>query len=193
MTTVRWKPILVTPANYPTVAQAAWAKALLMQKFGYAEISTAMCISIVPATRIVRSWIKERSVEQINPERAGSARALWRCLPDFVRIEPLRVRTPEENMWFSIRKLRGGFSHTDIAAHASNEMLTVSVSDAGEYCRALLAAEYLVVASKADPVRKREAIYRLIHESGVQPPMVKRVRAVVDPNIGATIVIGGGL
>lgn len=191
MKTVRFKLPPLTKANFLAVSESAWAKAQKMERFGYQDISAAMGINVEQATRIVRSWIKERAVEQLHAGQAGAGRSLWRCVPDFVRIEPLRIRTPEENMWLAMRKLNNGFTATDIASHATTETVAVTSEVAAEYCRALLAAEYLAVARRAAPALKREAIYRLVSVTGVQAPVIKRVRALVDPNIGATILIGG--
>jgi hypothetical protein len=183
------KAMFVTKANILAVQEAAWAKAQLMDRFGYAEISHSMKISIEQATKIVRGWQKERAIEQV--QGGNGLRSYWRCVPDFVRIEPLRIRTPEENMWLTMRRLRS-FSPSDVAGHSTTETVQVSVQDAADYCRALLAADYLDVARKAVPTSNREAIYRLTTETGPQAPLVKRVRALVDANIGATIVLGGG-
>lgn len=191
MKTVRYAAIRVTAANFLAVSESAWAKAQKMDRFGYADISAVMGINIEQATRIVRGWIKERALEQLHDGQTGAGRSMWRCLPDFVRVEPLRVRTPEENMWLAMRKLRGGFTATDLASHATTETVAVSTETAAEYCRALLSADYLAVGRRAVPAMKREAIYRLASETGPQAPVIKRVRALVDPNIGATILIGG--
>lgn len=184
------KAMSVTAANYLAVCESAWSKALLMDRFGYADISHAVGISVEQATRIVRGWIKEGAVDQLQDGQAGAGRSLWRCKPDFVRVEPLRTRTPEENLWTTMRRLRS-FTPTDLAAHATTDTVSVDARAAADYCRALLAAEYLTVARRAAPAMSREAIYRIVDVTGPQAPVVRRVRAVVDPNTGATRVIGG--
>lgn len=180
----------VTKENFLSVSTAAWEKAQKMDQFGYADISLAMQISVEQATRIVKGWIREGSVDQIHSGQAGAKRSLWRCKQDFVRIEPLRWRTPEENMWTHMRKACV-FTPTDLAAHATTETVTVTPAEAADYCRVLLNAGYLKVQRRAAPSMKRDAIYRLVEITGVAPPVVKRVRALFDPNTGATIVLGG--
>ena len=184
------KAMAVTAANYLAVSEAAWAKAVLFDRFGYADISHAVCISIEQATRIVRAWIKEGAVDQVQDGHTGAGRSLWRCKPDFVRVEPLRQRTPEENLWTAMRRLRS-FTPTDLAAHANTETVRVDLKIAGEYCRALLDTGYLSVARRAAPAMQREAIYRLVDVTGPQAPVIRRVRAVIDPNTNATRLIGG--
>jgi hypothetical protein len=184
------KAMSVTAANFLAVSEAAWTKALTMDRFGYADISHAVSISIEQATRIIRGWIKEGAVDQLQDGQAGAGRSLWRCKADFVRVEPLRQRTPEENLWTAMRRLRS-FAPTDLAAHATTETVSVDAKAAAEYCRALLDTGYLTVARRAAPAMQREAIYRLVEVTGPQAPVVRRVRAVVDPNTNVTRVIGG--
>ena len=113
---VKRQAIKVTKNNMLAVAEAAWAKALTLESFGYADISNAVGISLPQATKIVRGWLREGSIEDAGT--GLSARLLFRCKPDFVRIEPLRQRSPEENMWFGLNNAHaidfmlkhGGFS-----------------------------------------------------------------------------------
>ncbi len=180
----------VTWANEPAIRQNAWLKALDMEQFGYAEIATAVCISHEQATRIVRGWLREGALDEVEPTQKRT-RLLWRCKPDFVRIDPLRERTPEENMWTYMRRAVQGFTPTDVAAHATTDTVLVEVDAASRYCRALLDVGYLTVARRAAPAMKREAIYRLVEVTGPMAPVIKRVQAVIDQNTGETRVIGG--
>ncbi len=163
---------------------AAWVVALRLKRFGYAEISHEMKIPMERATRIVRGWVAERSVTEVETE---GARKMFRADADFVRIAG---RTAEDNMWTIIRKNRAGLTPTGVAFEATTEDVPVSPDQAGEYMRTLLAAGYLAVPRKAAPLMKREAIYRLVIETGPLPPVVARVRALRDPNTGGIIVLG---
>ncbi|MDP2064178.1 MAG: hypothetical protein Q8Q63_03405 [Phaeovulum sp.] len=40
---------------------------------------------------------------------------------------------------------------------------------------------------------RREAIYRLIRNTGPRPPRERRVRAVWDDNLGELVLLNGGL
>jgi hypothetical protein len=88
-----------------------------------------------------------------------------------------------------MRGLRS-FTPTDIAAHASTDLVQVVTADAHAYCRVLLAGGYLRVERKASPVRKQEAIYRLIRNTGPRPPRAARVSAVVDDNTNSVTLLG---
>jgi hypothetical protein len=178
----------VTAANFLAMCDAAWAVASRLERFGYGEIAAELNISLEQATRIVRGWIKDRAIESVQ-EQSGKNRSLWRCVPDFVRVEPLRKRTPEENMWTAMRRLRS-FTPSDLSAHATTETVAVDPAHAGKYCRSLLSAGYLSVVRRATPAVKREAIYRLVNETGPQAPVTRRVAALVDGNTGETIVLG---
>lgn len=172
----------VTRETQAAVADAAWAVAARLESFGYAEISAEMKVCMDQATRIVRGWVKAGAVELV--QSGIGKRNLWQVKAGYE--PPARSRTPEKNMWDTMRQLKS-FNPTALAAHAET---TVPV--ASDYCQTLLAAGYLRVESKAVPDRKREAIYRLINNTGPFPPRERRVRAVVDANTDQVIVIGGG-
>lgn len=85
-----------------------------------------------------------------------------------------------ENMWRSMRMLPQ-FSVVDLAAHSTTDTVSVARETAVAYCTMLLKTGYLRVLQTAIPGR-RHAIYRLIRNSGPQPPQVQRVKQIFDPN-----------
>jgi hypothetical protein len=173
----------VSAAQRASVAEAAWAVALRLRTFGYAEISAELKIGLDWATTIIRAWVAEGAAFEVETD---GARKMFRADADFVR---LAGRTAEDNMWTAMRKLRS-FSPSTIAAHATTEAVAVTVDEAAAYCRVLLAAEYLGVTRRAAPNLKREAIYRLANETGPKAPLPARVRAIRDPNNGRIVVLG---
>jgi hypothetical protein len=178
----------VTRGNREAVAEAAWALALRLPQFGYAEIAAEMKISIEQATRIVRDWDGEGSLELL--QSGSGLRKLWKVRPGCDRPAPAVLgRSAGENLWTAMRGLRS-FTPTDLAVHSCNELVRVALADAQAYCRVLLAAGYLRVESKASPPRKQEAIYRLIRNSGPRPPRHARVSAVVDDNTNSVTLLG---
>lgn len=176
----------VTKETQSAVADAAWAVAARHPSFGYAEIASALSIGMKQATRIVRGWEKAGFITLI--QQGVGLRKMWRAAHPTIAPSPRR-RTPEDNMWTAMRGLRS-FTPTDLAAHANTETVAVTVDEAQVYCRALLAAGHLGVARKAVP-GKREAIYRLARNTGPKAPREKRVRAVIDDNTDAVVVISG--
>lgn len=183
------KPAMkVTRANFAAVVDAAWAEAARHSAFGYAEIAAGLGISTEQATRIVRGWVKARAIQPVMDNATN--RNLWAVTPDFVW--PAAVhRTAEENMWTVMRKFRS-FSPSALVANSNTDLVEVTQAAAEAYCQALLAANYLKVERRAAPAMKREAIYRLIDETGPRPPVTRRVRAVVDGNTGQIRVLGEG-
>lgn len=103
--------------------------------------------------------------------------------------EPVRQGGGNQNMWRSMRML-GQFSPTDLAAHSTTETTQVSLLTAKAYCTALSKAGYLRVVSKARPPRK-QAVYRLVRNTGPLPPQVQRVKQVWDPNLEQAMPAGG--
>lgn len=166
-------------------AEAAWIVALRLQQFGYAEISSEMTIPIEFATHIVQTWNRDGRIRVITPH-VGSGRMLFEVVP----AHELRIVAAQgdahDQMWTAMRKL-GSFSPVDIAAHCAAD---VSLEDARAYCRMLLAAGYMRVVSKAVP-GKKEAIYRLFRITGVQAPREKRIRCIVDENLGTATPLSG--
>jgi hypothetical protein len=165
------------------VADHAWGVALRLKTFGYAEISVEAKIGVDRATELVRTWVREGSASEIA---TTGNRKMFRADADFVRLPD---RTPEDNMWTAMRRLRA-FSPSTIAAHATTDEIKVSVEEAAAYCRVLLDAEYLRVSRRAAPAMKREAEYTLANETGPKAPMPARVRAIRDPNNGRVILLG---
>lgn len=167
-------------------AEAAWIVALRLQQFGYADISSEVTIPIEFATHIVQAWNRDGRIRVITPH-AGSGRMLFEVVP----AHELRVVAAQgdahDQMWTAMRKL-GSFSPVDIAAHCAAE---IPLEDARAYCRMLLAADYMRVVSKAVP-GKKEAIYRLFKVTGVKAPREKRIRCIVDENLGTATPLTGG-
>lgn len=177
----------VSPANARSAADAAFAFAATQGEFGYAEIAVNMGVSEDHARKIVRGW---RAQGLLDDVRSGHRiRSAWKVKPEAKPVHPVRARSPELNMWTAMRQLKS-FGPRDLAAHASTEDTLITPEIAQDYCRALLGAAYLVVARKAVP-GKHQAIYRLTRNTGPRPPREKRVRAVIDGNTEAIIVIGG--
>lgn len=94
------------------------------------------------------------------------------------------------NIWRSMRML-AKFTANDLAAHSTTDTVRVSEKTAQSYCTMLLATGYLRVLQKADPVKGRRAIYRLVRNDGPKPPMIQRVKQVFDPNTGKIYQKGG--
>lgn len=178
----------VTRDNRAAVIEAAWAVAQLHARWGYAEISAGVNITLEQATTIVRAWLRDGAIEVLE-EVGTSNRRLFRIKPGFELVIK-RTRSAEENMWTAMRRLRS-FTPTDLAAHATTDAVTVEIARAQDYCRVLLGAGFLRVARKAQPSTGREAIYSLARETGPRPPVERRVRAVVDPNTDEVHLIGG--
>lgn len=87
------------------------------------------------------------------------------------------------NMWRSMRVM-AQFDYRDIALHSTTPTVSVTEETAKSFCAMLLATGFLRVVQKADPVKGRLAIYRLIRNDGPKPPQIQRVKQVFDPNTG---------
>lgn len=167
----------------------AWEAATEMGEFGVAELARRAGTSLERAQLIVKAWVIDGAVVEVQM-KIGAVRQVLRVVGTYA--PPLRqvVRTPEDNMWHTIRRLRA-VSPTDLSVHSTTDAIEVSIEAAAAYCRALLAAGFLRVSRKAQPRTGREAVYNLARDTGPRPPRPKRVRAVIDPNTDQTYLIGG--
>ena len=161
-------------------AIAAWNAALRLQQFGYSNISREISVSVAFATEIVRGWESLGTVRVIVP-KSGSGRKIYEVVAPHEVVPVVVTGDGVDQMWTAMRKLTA-FSAVDLAAHCA---APVSLEEARAYCRLLLTGGYLRVVQKAVPNR-REAIYRLSNVTGVGAPRERRVRCIVDPNLGKT-------
>lgn len=88
--------------------------------------------------------------------------------------------TSEGAMWRAMRQLVV-FSPADIEAALAGTPNAISERDARTYCGVLVKANYLRVEVKARP-GERQARYRLVRNTGPQPPVQRRIAVVVDGN-----------
>lgn len=177
----------VTKQNRSIFADAAWAVALRLPRFGYAEIAAELKISHDRATDIVRSWGAAGVLQALEP--TVNKRKTWRIAPATPRPARPQGRTAEDNLWTAMRGLVS-FTPSVLAANATVEEVEVSPDAAQTYCRSLLVTGYLRVIRKAAPPHT-EAIYRLVRNTGPKAPREKRLRAVVDDNTDAVHLIRG--
>ncbi|SDW75155.1 hypothetical protein SAMN04488041_103142 [Sulfitobacter pontiacus] len=153
----------------------------------------------------IRSYLKSlalaKYVERIEPEEGAireDAAIKFRIIADPVPYHAPRLNRDGkpvsqgggvENMWRTMRMI-GQFTPRDIAAHATTDIVSVTDNTAKAYCTKLLKAGFLKVVSKAQPPAK-QAVYRLIRNTGPQPPMIQRTQQVFDPNTRKAYPVGG--
>lgn len=180
------KPIdQVQGAQKPQGQDGVWAQIRKLGEFSVPEIVAATDINRKTVTdcikRLEAGGIVERLSGEDRPARFRLLRDAGVHIPRF-RPDGTAVLqgSGTENMWRSMRMMQT-FSPRDIAAHSTTEIVQVSEGSAMAYCKLLLATGYLRVVRKAVP-GKRQAVYRLVRNSGPLPPMIQRVKQVFDQN-----------
>lgn len=173
-----------------------WNAALSLREFTYFDIAAAAHYEVKRAATIIRDWERNGIVEGIGK---GEKRRLRFRLVDPDRFRPLHLRraagrkeTTEGNMWTAMRALKASFTPKDIAIHASTEATGISEEAARSYCRTLMQSGHLVCIRKAVPGR-RDAVYRLVCNSGPLPPRRRMMPVVHDANSGLITPLSGGL
>lgn len=96
---------------------------------------------------------------------------------------PVTQGLGREQLWRTIRMLRGDFDYRELAIAASTEEVPVGEIDARYYLRHLAAAGYLRMV-KPD-TRRRPARWRLARNTGPLAPKITRAKVIWDPNTGA--------
>ena len=165
-----------------------WNAAMVLVEFTATALADAADLSVHQVNYFVKVWIKDGLVIRLDdgPTELVRYRVLY---PGEVRPQIAAAETPTANMWTAMRGLRS-FSPRDIAAHAGTLKTTVTLEMAQSYCQMLVRASYLRVLDKAIPGR-RDAVYRLIQNSGPRPPVERRVRVVIDENLQKIVHIAG--
>lgn len=89
---------------------------------------------------------------------------------------------PEKRMWTEMRALRQ-FSVRDVLLTASVEGGEITEKEAKSYIQSLLEYGFLRCHQKARPGH-HPARYRLVRDTGVSPPVRKRIMVTIDQNTG---------
>ncbi len=100
---------------------------------------------------------------------------------------PVTMGLAQEQMWRTLRMLKGDTCARELAAHASTPEIPVRESAAADYLNHLHHASYMECTRPHVKGRAGRARYRLISNTGPRPPMVCRADAVYDPNLGKTV------
>lgn len=158
---------------------AALVKVKAADEFTVEGLMQVAGLPLGTARTYVKHWLEEGEIVLTRKEE----RTRWYISAE-KRYDPSILgegeKTPEGNMWRAMRQYRQ-FSPLDIATVSNAGGIEVSLEKARAYCRALLEAGYLRVLDRAVPGR-REALYRLIQNTGPKPPTVRRVSVLHDPN-----------
>lgn len=179
--------VKVTAARAPEIEAVCWKIAMRLKTFGYAEISAEASISMDAATKFVREWVSNGKCV-LHRNGTATGRKQFRVAVALQRAADPAL-APMRRIWTSMRKLKT-FSPTDLSAHSTVDATAVTPASAAAYCQSLLWAGYLVVKRTAIP-GQREAIYRLVRDTGPLAPRARRVRAVFDDNLGELVRVEG--
>ncbi|MGZ9811258.1 hypothetical protein ACXN5S_12420 [Pseudoroseicyclus sp. H15] len=164
-------------ANQP----ALWASCRKLKRFTRAELRKETGLGTWTVDTFVQRLLEAHTLKVAGME--GRAQILEVTDTEAYELAPApREQSPKGNMWTAMRHLRS-FTVLDVSANASTEEVHVSEVEAKSYCQALLRAGYLRVINTEVPGRRR-ASYRLIRNSGPQPPAQRRVTGIYDPNAG---------
>lgn len=182
-----------TPLERSRSYDAAWATACRLKEFSYQELAAEASVPVDRAMDFIRNWERLRVVEfiGIGAKRRKVFKVLTDTLPDrsIGSSAAIRPATVQGNIWRSMRGLKA-FTAVDLAAHSNTAEIHVTIEATREYCQMLVRAGYLRIERKGLPGR-REAIYRLIQNTGPRPPCERRVRAVFDENLGKLVHVAG--
>lgn len=172
-----------------------WNAAITMVDFSYKSLSAKTGLSEATVGCVVRQWETQGVVRRLDgtPRRriifavVNSAKNRPREVIELERSE--RVESPASNMWLALRGLKTA-SPQDIAVHATTAKVHITIEMAREFCQRLARAGYCRIVQKAIP-GKREAVYKLVRNTGPKPPHEKRLTGLYDPNLDAWAYLPG--
>ena len=104
--------------------------------------------------------------------------------------KPVTQGTANANMWQSMRMLKE-FTPNDIVGVSNTTKAQLKLTTVKAYCTILLKADYLRLVRAAEPPTK-QAVYRLIRDTGPLPPQVQRTKQLFDPNTNSVAYRPGG-
>lgn len=186
---------LVSSARKPGGRQAVWA-AIRRLRDGFTLPALAKGTDIHRDT--IRTYLRGLEAagyivrDPVEPGRFVLVNDIGVEAPRVTRDgKPVTQGIRRENMWRTMRMMRGDFSWRDLTIAASTEEFPVDEEDAKDYCAALAKAGYLVVTVKGKgggksvtPTRWR---FNPARFTGPAAPMVQRLQSVFDPNLGKVV------
>ena len=182
--------------HYKTQAAAdrralAWGVACSLPEFTQHSFQHHLGMGYKAARSICQDWLAHKlvTVTEAKPGRRQrkiyAVKTIYRGAKTYE--EALASThgkgTPQGNMWRAMRGLVT-FTATDIAIHANVEPVRVSLDDAVAYCTALEEAKYIRVDARASRSRS-EPVFRILRNTGINPPVQRAVLAIWDENLGA--------
>jgi len=102
---------------------------------------------------------------------------------------PVTQGLAQEQMWRTLRTIKGDTNASELAAHASTSKVKVAVIAASDYLLHLNKADYLTCTAPGKGVGRGgiQARYRLTRNTGPKPPMVQRIGTMYDPNLNEVV------
>jgi len=174
-----------------TARERAWDVIRDLGEFTLAEVMVDARIGLKNLDGLVADLEREGFVVRCEGEHRGQAGRFrpvtWRVLKDpgsaFLR-GPGGVRAPRARLWQSM-KIRRTFRVGDIAATTG-----VGEESAQHFVRFLVRAGYVEVDREHDVHVGEEATYRLVRNTGPEPPIVLKSRQqIFDPNLDRKSVV----
>jgi hypothetical protein len=100
---------------------------------------------------------------------------------------PVTMGRAREQLWRTMKMIRGDFTYRDLAVAASTEEFPVQEMDAADYLKHLKRAGYLHVTKPGNPAGLARYRFNSSKNTGPRPPMVQRLKTVYDPNLGRIV------
>jgi len=157
--------------------------------FTYAELAAELPISRYTTRTFIRKLRESRHIRVAHtkgPQIFFTAKSVINKIGN----QAQQRSTPEGAIWSAIRIL-GSYSASDVVCSLSGTNLSITLPQVRTYMQRLLQADYLHVVRRATPDSGREAIYRLINDTGPLPPVIKRKRVVIDQNEDRVVFVEG--
>lgn len=166
------------------MAARLWVAITAEEEFTLMELAKRAKTSVECAAIYLSHCFKHGVIEQVPTVGIIS---IYRKTDMVGNIEaPGNGRTMEGKIWEAVRKSRT-FTATDIAALATSETMPISPKFVADYIKMLVQCDY--VREQRGNARKPSgaARFQLLRDTGPLPPVRKRFRVIVDPNLGEIV------
>ncbi|MEL7098258.1 MAG: hypothetical protein AAGM84_05450 [Pseudomonadota bacterium] len=170
--------------------RALWDWVKSQPKFQLKTLKQAMAFSDY---RVERIWsvLRRKNIVRSLGQAGGKQ---WFSVHDDAEIEAVKrgKRKSMTGRVWAVMRATQTFTVTDLVMSFDVELDDQQRHKIREFCRALVAAEYLKVIQKARPDVGREACYRLVKNTGPIPPSFGRRLSLIDQNTERVVWVAGG-
>lgn len=191
---------ILAASGHPTGRQAVWLAIREIGEFTLRDLWLTTNVDRATVRTYVESLAKAGILETFSSGKATSGqkgqqptvfKLVRDCGIEAPRVDrdgnPVIQGAAREQMWRTMKMVRGDFTSEELAIAASLEDSPVSPVDAKDYLRHLAVAGYLAITQRGRSGKPGRYRFNPAKNTGPKPPMIQRMQTVFDPNLGKIV------